>query len=190
MIYDYVVTLKNERRKSIDMISILSILLSAVAFFSVMLRNTGSSYIFIVAATLLLAGLAWILYNKKKHPGHTRYSKLLIVAGITWFAMPYIPWVGFFVLLLSLLEKPAKMPLEIGFTHDRVVINNLIRKKYSWQAFNNVLLKDGLLTLDFKNNRILQKETLDEEGDAEEEEFNEYCNGQLRNRFLNAVRSV
>ena len=190
MIYDYVVTLKNERRKSIDLISVLAILLSAVAFLSVMLRNTGSSFIFIVAATLLLAGLAWIWYNNKQKPGQTRYSKLLIVAGITWFAMPYLPWVGFFVLLLSLLEKPAKMPLEIGFTHDRVVMNNLLRKKYSWQVFNNVLLKDGLLTLDFKNNRILQKETLDEEGDAEEKEFNDYCTEQLRKSYLNPVSSI
>jgi hypothetical protein len=37
-----------------------------------------------------------------------------------------------------------------------------------------------LLTLDFKNNRILQKEVVDdEEEDADEDEFNTYCRERL-----------
>jgi hypothetical protein len=44
---------------------------------------------------------------------------------------------------------------------------------------NNVMLKDGMLTLDFKNNKLLQKETIDEDGDADEDEFNAWC----RERF-------
>ena len=44
-------------------------------------------------------------------------------------------------------------------------------------TFNNVVLKDDLLTLDFKSNKLLQRETIDEEGDAEEDEFNDLLPG-------------
>jgi hypothetical protein len=62
------------------------------------------------------------------------------------------------------------------------VINTLFRRRYDWTDFNNVVLKDGLLTLDFKNNRLLQKEVLedDDEDDADEDEFNDYCQTRLK----------
>jgi hypothetical protein len=42
------------------------------------------------------------------------------------------------------------------------------------------VLRDGLLTLDFTNNRILQREVEDDEDDdADEDEFNDYCRKQL-----------
>jgi hypothetical protein len=48
---------------------------------------------------------------------------------------------------------------------------------------NNVIIKDDLLTMDFKNNKVFQRYTDDEEDDeyeVESDEFNEYCLGRLR----------
>jgi hypothetical protein len=80
---------------------------------------------------------------------------------------------------MGLFEKQAKFPLEVGFSDNRIIINTLIRRKYNWGDFNNIVLKDDLLTMDFKSNHLLQRETIDEEGDAEEDEFNNYCSQQL-----------
>jgi hypothetical protein len=43
------------------------------------------------------------------------------------------------------------------------------------------VLRDGLLTLDFKSNRLLQREVADDDDDdyADEEEFNAYCRDRL-----------
>jgi len=94
--------------------------------------------------------------------------------------MPVLEWVGLPVLLLALLEKQARFALEIGFTSDRIVFNTLFKRRFRWTDFSNIMLKEGLLTLDFKNNKIFQKETIDEDGDADEDEFNEYCRKQLQ----------
>ena len=51
---------------------------------------------------------------------------------------------------------------------------------YNFFNFNNIVLKDGLLTLDFTNNKIYQKEIESEYSSAEEKEFNEFCNTQLK----------
>ena len=48
--------------------------------------------------------------------------------------------------------------LEITETGIRI-LKTLHTKQYDWGSFNNVLLKDQLLTLDFRNNRLLQLET-------------------------------
>ena len=78
------------------------------------------------------------------------------------------------------MEYQAKYPLEIGFSDEEILRNTLFKKKYRWSDLNNVILKDGLLTMDFKNNKLFQKEALDdEEMDADEAEFNAYCQKRL-----------
>ena len=57
--------------------------------------------------------------------------------------------------------------------------NTLIKKKYSWKDIDNVVLKDGLLTIDFKNNKLFQKEIDGEDKEADEEEFNNWVRGKL-----------
>ena len=86
------------------------------------------------------------------------------------------------------MEYQAKYPLEIGFSDEEILRNTLFKKKYRWSDLNNVILKDGLLTMDFKNNKLFQKEALDEEEmDADEAEFNTYCQKRLSDS--NSIRS-
>jgi hypothetical protein len=50
-------------------------------------------------------------------------------------------------------------------------------KKYQWSLFSNVILKDNILTLDFKNNKLIQAEI--ETKDVNEEAFNTFAKGQV-----------
>lgn len=182
MIYEYVVTLRNERAKYINALSLLISVISAMFFLFQQFRQERQNwypYLYLISALLIIAGLTWNWYISLKKIRPVYYSKILLVAAVTWIAMPFLPWIGLLLVLLSLLEKPARLPLEIGFNNDRVVFNTIIRRKFYWNQFNNVVLKDGMLTLDFKNNNLFQKLTIDEDGDADEEEFNEFCRKHL-----------
>jgi hypothetical protein len=133
-------------------------------------------------AAVLLIGLALSrLARGRIRAGKWRYRHLLFLAAAGWLLLTHVPWVGAFFFILTFLEYQTKRPLEIGFDHDRVVINTLVKQRFDWTAFNNVILKDGLLTLDFKSNRLIQKEVADDDDDddADEEEFNLYCRGRL-----------
>lgn len=180
MIYDYVVTLKNERGKYINTISFLLAGISALFFLVQQIKSREQTFIFTISFLLIVSGFIWNTYMSAKKQRPVYYSRVLLIAGITWFAMPFLQWIGIPLLLLALIEKQAKLPLEVGFSNKRIAINTLFRRKFYWSHFNNIMLKDGLLTLDFKNNKIFQKETIDEEGDADEDEFNEYCRSQLK----------
>ncbi|MFZ9661984.1 MAG: hypothetical protein ACO29O_08910, partial [Chitinophagaceae bacterium] len=70
-----------------------------------------------------------------------------------------------------------------GFSDEKIEFNGIFKRQIYWQELSNVVLKDGMITLDFKNNNLIQKETDidedDEEYDVTEEEFNEYCRNML-----------
>ena len=180
MHYDYVVTLKRENARKTDLVSFLLLIFSFLAFSYVQLREGFSGFLSI-ATVILLAGL-FININASRKKKELHFRNWLFAAGLFWLGMPYFQWMFLPFVFFALLESQAKYPLEIGFHAEGVVINTLFKKKLSWAALDSVILKDGLLTLDGKNNFLIQKEVLDDDDpDADEDEFNDYCRSKLVN---------
>ena len=48
-------------------------------------------------------------------------------------------------------------------------------KRYQWRQFENIILKDNLLTLDFRNNKVLQLEIMDQAQPTDESRFKQFC---------------
>jgi len=180
MIYQYVIVLKNLQHRYINWVGLLLSLFSAACFARelVVSSRIGLAYLlgllFVAAVVVYNVVQSW--RGRKVH-----YSRALLIAALVWMKMPYLQWLAFVFIILALLEYQAKYSIEIGFSDKEVVINTLFKKRYRWDQFNNIILKDNLLTLDFANNRILQREVEDddEEGEADEEEFNAYCRERL-----------
>ena len=179
MRYEYVVVLKRDRENAVNLISIVLCSLSILAFLYQQFK-TGEINLFLSFAVLVISsGLvihSFFPRNKKSNS----FRIWLLLTGIFWLGMPWLKFLSIPFFVLGFLEYQAKHPLEVGFSNEFVTINTLFRKKYAWSAFDNVVLKDGLLTLDFRNNRIFQRETTeDDEPDADEDEFNQYCRERL-----------
>ena len=190
MRYQYVVTLKRDNERAVDIISICLCLLSVLAFIFEQLNTRTFNFLFSFAVITVVIGLIFNFTSAKKG-SLVRYKNWLLIAGVAWIGMPYLQWLSVLFFILAFFEYQAKYPLEVGFSNDMVVINTLFKKKIPWSDFNNVMLKDGLLTLDFKNNKLFQKEALDDDDvDADEDEFNDYCREQLKivRQMLNAER--
>jgi hypothetical protein len=180
MHYDYVVTLKRENAHKTDLVSFLLLIFSILSFSYVQIRSGFKGYL-TVSALILFTGLLLNLYVFRKGK-EMRFRNWLFAAGIFWLGMPYFQWMFVPFVLFALLEAQAKYPLEIGFYDGGIVLNSLFKKKWPWTSLQSVVLKDGLLTLDFRNNTLIQKEVLDDdEPDAPEDEFNDYCRSKLVN---------
>jgi hypothetical protein len=186
MRYEYVVILKKDSERATDVLSILLCLFSAISFFYRSFASGHLSYPALGFAVILLAGILINLLTRRRAirkgaSATIRYRYWLLIAAVGWIGLTPIPWVGAFFFLLAFLEYQTKRPLEIGFDQDRIVINTLIKQRFDWAMFNNIVLKDGLLTLDFKNNKLFQKEVAEDEDDdnADEDEFNAWCRGRL-----------
>jgi hypothetical protein len=92
---------------------------------------------------------------------------LLLATGI---ASAYIGWAEYKIF------QPSFARIDItGITLPTTFSERLI----GWNQLNNVILRDDLLTLDFKNNKILQLEVLDETGLVTAEEMNAFFKSRL-----------
>lgn len=182
--YPYIISLRNESARYVNIIGFLLTAGSSILFLREMiLRN--QIIVPYLAGILFIAGLilwSWWRSRKPSEDGEVReiyYSKALLIAGLVWTKMPYMPWLVIIFVLLAFLEYQAKLSPEIGFSTEHIVFNGLFKKRYSWEEIDNVVLRDGILTVDFKNNKLVQKEIDSGENEASEEEFNEWVNNRL-----------
>lgn len=184
MVYQYVVTLKNQNNRYIDILGLLLSIFSVVCFTWELIRSNNVSVAYLIGSVAVLGFVIWNLTQSAKKR-KVYYSRALLIAALVWMKMPYFQWLVFVFIILALLEYQAKYAIEIGFSDNEIVFNSLFKKRYHWKQFSNIVLKDGLLTLDFINNRILQREIEDDDdSEADEDEFNEYCRSQLANSII------
>jgi hypothetical protein len=131
----------------------------------------------------MTAGIVgWGIYcYRLQQNGKTAYYRFgLLMAGAGWAAMMSgWNWTSILLLVAALLEKQVKFPQEVAFDDTGIVLNTLPKRNYAWSAVKNVIWKDGILTIDLQNNKLIQRETATEAFGNDEPEFNEYCRSQL-----------
>jgi hypothetical protein len=79
--------------------------------------------------------------------------------------MPYMEWLFVAFILLAISGTTGKVSFRNRFSPSpQVVFNTHAKEKIRLgRKLSNVVLKDGLLTIDFHNNHLLQREVVDEE---------------------------
>ncbi|MFY7652822.1 MAG: hypothetical protein ACOVQE_08960 [Chitinophagaceae bacterium] len=182
--FDYVITLKKQQENLLHWMSELILFLAAVVFlfqFAMGIQMAYSTYSLLFWLILSLAVIAWGIYAhiqyKRKRIFYVRVALMLSAWG--FFIIPGGRWLSIIYLLLTILEKPVKVPLEVAFDAEGLVFNTFPKRSIDWKDIQNVVLKDGLLTIDLKNNKLLQRETAEATLPFEEAEFNRFCSEQL-----------
>ena len=178
--YPYIVVLKNAQSSRIRL---MGMLMSICGIMMLLFRGTSAegSRLNLVAAAMAAILTGWnIMASRKGRKVSFRYPLLLIALSLV--AILPFHWVGLLFVAMALLEKPASKPVEIGFSEEHVRFNGLTNKDHAWSEFQGIILKDGILTMDFRNNKLLQLDTDDEEDDeydADEDEFNDWVKARL-----------
>ena len=185
--YDYIIVLKKPNFKVIDWISQLMLLLSLGSFAFVaymglsqnsVALSTSQSWLLVFFCSLIIAWWTFCLGQIKR--GITPYYRFAVMfAAWGWFIIPGGKLVAIIYIIACFLEKPVKVPPEAAFDAEEISFNSFPRKILLWKDVNNVVLKDGILTIDLKNNTLIQKPLNDEVDKHIEQEFNEFCKEQL-----------
>lgn len=172
--YPYIIVLRNESSRYVNVFGFLLTVGSAVLFAREMVIREQVILPYLAGIIFIAGLLVWNAFLYYRTDKEIYYSKALLIAGLVWTKMPYFEWLVIVFAFLALLEYQAKRPAEIGFADDHIMINRLFKKRISWDEIDNVVLRDGWLTLDFKNNKLLQKEIDTGESEASDEEFNSW----------------
>jgi hypothetical protein len=176
--YPYIIVLKNESSRYVNVFGFLLTVGSAVLFAREMIFRNEVIVPYMAGVVFIAGLLVWNAFLYYRTDKEIYYSKALLIAGLVWTKMPYFEWLVIVFAFLALLEYQAKKPVEIGFAEDHIVFNRLFKKRISWNEIDNIVLRDGWLTIDFKNNRIFQKEIDTGESEASDQEFNEWVKGR------------
>ncbi|HRF18383.1 MAG TPA: hypothetical protein PK977_09445, partial [Chitinophagaceae bacterium] len=80
------------------------------------------------------------------------------------------------ILLLYLFA--IQVPI-VHISADGIKLNILGKRFIKWEQLNNLVLKDGLVTIDLKNNKLIQQYLDENSMPVNEKEFNDFCKKQL-----------
>ena len=169
--------LKNEKEVSYNRISILLLVINlAGLLFITYLKDFKSWVPFIMAAIAIFS--AFIAFYSRYKGERSPLTGAFFVLSLAWIIADY--WLGgllnflFMILHIAALQKPI-----VSINERQVIYPSFPKKKINWQELSNLMIKDGLLTIDFKNNKIIQQQIADSSLTIDEKEFNDFCLQQL-----------
>jgi len=147
-----------------------------------------SAVYFIAFIFLLIAGIFYkkILNNVARHFRLLFFESMLFLGGSVYFwskglsfvALSHAILAGVLVLFMIYLRRKEQGDL-IVVSRSNVILPGLTGQRIiEWTQLTNLVKKDDLLTLDFKNNRLMQVEILNAD-EVPENEFNQFCLQQL-----------
>jgi len=174
--------LKNEKLKQYNQIALYIILINLLAFAYIAIAITEKDIrISAIITVVILASALAIDYflGKIKNNEDTPYKLLAeYIIALAWLKAGFW-WLAVLFFILGMLYLGAKRKLLVSIFTDKILYPSLPQKNISWPELNAIILKDGLLTIDFKNNKLIQQ-AIDENSTVNEQDFNEFCRQQLK----------
>lgn len=153
-------------------------MLNVLGMFIVTSANKNSAAQTGVLLLVIALMALWDVRNFKKDRRLLPVGLLLI--GFSFFWIRYgANWAFVANILLWFLYSISRRRLIITVSGEEVVYPTFPKKHFQWSELNNVVLKDDVLTIDCKNNKVYQHYIQHSEEYANETEFNDFCRKQL-----------
>ncbi len=162
--------LKNPRIKQYNLLAVIIAWIHTVVFIIILFSADYNLIRIIAAAGLAIVDSAFILRNKFRGAGTFMqpYSIMYYCLVVAWPLLGYY-WVTPIIMLITVLDILARQTPIVYFSAERIEFPSIPKKIIRWNELSNVVLKDSLLTIDFKNDKLLQSEV---ERGTDEEAFN------------------
>lgn len=171
----YRITVKNEKIKSYRFLALILVLLN-VAIFIFLLAYDYKRYE--ATAALLLLGIYFFIRSniaKKNNQKNYIDEVIFFVLSGCWVGLEnYL--IAALCIFLGILFHVSLQKIKFVFDAGAVHKLNFPKAAYHWDQFTNVMIKDRILTLDLKNNKLMQLEI---EQEIDETTFNEFARQQF-----------
>ena len=172
----YELILKNEKTKYYKAIRDLIAVFNLIGFiYQVNKTNdTFDKTFFIIFSALTSIYIVIVIYERffKTIISYTSHRTLFLWSAVGWSRSPYW-WFSLILIAFLFLDILAHRKLILTVTKEIINYPSFPVKQIEWASLSNLILKDGLVTIDFKNNKIIQQPILN--SDIDEKEFNDYC---------------
>ncbi len=148
----------------------LFVYLSALSGFN----NIGPVfYVFLAIIAIIVTQ-----YSKEQRRNPRLYLVFLIII-LGWINTRTYWWVAILILIFMVLDRIARRELIVRIYANKIIYPSWPSREFEWQELSNVILKDRILTIDFKSDKLIQQFIDEKYTQVDEKEFNEFCRQQL-----------
>lgn len=122
--------------------------------------------------------LSTVYYFYRKHPKALETFSLIMALMYAnfWFQQVGILAVIVFAVVFITVTVVKGKTTTVLFTDEGVHLTRVFKTViFPWTEMDNVMLKDNLVTIDFKTNKIIQVEIVENNRMVDETEFNLFC---------------
>jgi phosphoglycerol transferase MdoB-like AlkP superfamily enzyme len=194
-----VYTLDIKRKDRLKILSAFHILIALIFLFDLSHTHMDGKKDWIFPAVYFISGIFLLvvgIFNKKfltglsKHLALLLFEFMLIISGAIYYwskgaslvAVSHALLAGAIVLFWIYLKKRENGEKIIISEIDIILPGLAGDRIIEWNQLANVIKKHDLLTIDFKNNKLLQVQVINTDH-IDEDEFNQFCQQQLKEKF-------
>lgn len=143
-------------------------------------RNVKLSVYILLGIYAVIYSVYYFFRKHKKALDNFSFIMTLLYAGF-WMKHAGLTAMFIFLSVYVFVMIVRNKKDRVRFSEDGVHLKRIFKTKtWAWQELDNVILKDGLLTIDIKPNKLLQAEIADGNEDEDEGKFNRFCKEQLK----------
>ncbi len=173
--FPYIVVLANTIRRPAYFISWLLVLITLASGMYFTLSHLSRAVIPLLVMMMIMIIVLIVSLRRTKKDEYPSFFWAIVVAALCWRLLPGGYYMLLLLLLAALLERQSHIPVEIGIDKEGITFNHFPTRFYSWGDIQRCLVKEGLLTIDYKNNRLYQKEVAADITQEDEIELNQFC---------------
>ncbi len=127
---------------------------------------------------LIAAFSVFISFYFKSKNERITFGAAFFFFSLAWQTANY--WVPAALnIVFLMLNGISSQKQVVSINEERIMYPAFPKKQFHWKDLSNVLLKDGLLSIDLKNNKLIQQLIDETDIGINEKEFNEFCRHQL-----------
>jgi hypothetical protein len=178
---------KNEKLKQYKRINFFVIAINFALFIYIGLsgptKELRREMLFEAFMILICLGINFLLYRFRKYSGNILIFFIYTIIFIVWLHAG-LWWIGGLFELVYLLYSVAILPQIVTINDARIEYpGGFLGRTFLWEKISNMMLKDDLLTIDLKSNKLYQQFIDADKMNFTEAEFNEFCRQQMKRRI-------
>jgi hypothetical protein len=171
------IVLKNEKVNLYHQFSWFILIISLL--FYIYTTFAGSSFHY---SNIVVLGALALLFFLKYYFRHTKWAFSLlpffIILSLAWIKEENY-WMAVAVLFFEILYMLSTRKLLLKASAENIVYPSFPIRNIAWAEVSNCLVKDGILTINLKNDRFFQQAIDETKTSVNEQEFNDFCKQQL-----------
>lgn len=179
----YKFILKDNNQKSYNLFTWFLFFLHIIAAAVVALKYTDRNAqlgVYILLGFYAVISIVYFFFRKHKKALETFSLIMALLYANFWLKHVGVIALIIFVLIYLFVTKVQGKKTRVLFSEQGLHITRIFKTiLYPWRDMDNVILKDDLLTVDFKSNKLIQAEVTEINENVDEKKFNDFCTEYL-----------